>query len=101
VDGDAMDVVVTASTVYLVGHYNYIVKPGSSCFQRCPSGLGRAHLAAFDAATGRLEDWAPTADTITGPYVATFGADRLWVGGEFTTINGKAQPGIALFGAAK
>jgi putative pyrroloquinoline-quinone binding quinoprotein len=100
VDGDAMDVAATTSTVYLVGHYNHIVRPGSSCFQRCPSGLARAHLAAFDAATGRLEDWAPSADTITGPYVATFGAKHLWVGGEFTQINDKPQPGIAQFGVA-
>jgi hypothetical protein len=101
VDGDAVDVVASSAKVYLIGHYNYIVRAGSSCSQRCPDGNQRDHLAAFDAATGRLDAWNPKADTATGPYTATFGANHLWVGGEFTQINEKRQPGIAQFNALR
>jgi hypothetical protein len=101
VDGDAVEVVATSSLVYLIGHYDYIVRAGSSCSQRCPDGTRRHHLAAFEVASGKLDSWSPEADTTTGPYTAAFGANRLYVGGEFTQINLKPQPGIAQFDAVR
>lgn len=92
-----MAVLASSTTVYLLGHYHYIVAPESECHGYCPGGPERHHLAAFDARTGRLGHWNPAADTPTGPYSGAVGADHLWVGGEFTTINGIAQPGIAQF----
>jgi hypothetical protein len=101
-DGDAMDVVATSEVVYLLGHYDYIViDKKSDCYQYCPDGNPfRRHLAAFDARSGRLTDWNPTANTPQGPYHGVLGARHLYVAGDFTEINGQPQPGIAQFPAA-
>ncbi len=68
VDGDAVGVAVSATTVYVAGHYDYIVSKDSSCYQFCPGGPHRQHLSAFDAADGKLLAWTPAADTSTGPF---------------------------------
>jgi outer membrane protein assembly factor BamB len=95
-DGDALAVVETATTVYLIGHYDNIVQPESDCYQYCPDGTARAHLSAFDF-NGKLIDWAPTANTPTGPYAALADAEHLYVVGEFTKINGVRRVGFASF----
>lgn len=97
VDGDGVGVVASETTVYLLGHYDFIVSAESDCYQRCPGGPERHHLAAFDATTGEIDPWDPSANTSTGPYSGAVGAGRLWIGGEFGLINGKPQPGIAQF----
>jgi outer membrane protein assembly factor BamB len=89
VDGDAPGVAASATTVYLMGHYDYAG----------PERALRRHLAAFDAATGEVDDWNPVANTTTGAFAATVGADHVFVGGEFTMINGRSQPGFAQFAA--
>jgi hypothetical protein len=98
-DGDNVDVLATGSMVYLIGHYDNIVPRGSSCYQACPDGTPRRHLAAFAATTGRIDTWNPEANTPQGPYVAAVGARHLYVGGDFTKVNLKAQPGFAQFAA--
>jgi hypothetical protein len=95
-DGDNLAVVETAMTVYLIGHYDNIVQPDSDCYQYCPDGTPRAHLSAFDH-NGKIVDWAPTANTPTGPYAAAAAADHLYVVGEFTKINGVRRVGFASF----
>ncbi|HEY3240610.1 MAG TPA: hypothetical protein VGL92_13650, partial [Acidimicrobiia bacterium] len=94
-DGDATAVVASAGTVYVGGHYDYVC-------ERCgtmggPGDDFRRHMAAFDAATGALDPWAPVANTKTGPYCAALGASHLYIGGEFTRINDLPQPGLAQF----
>ncbi|MGH9035225.1 MAG: hypothetical protein ACRD0O_05620, partial [Acidimicrobiia bacterium] len=98
-DGDNVDVLATGSMVYLIGHYDNIVPKSSSCYQACPEGTGRRHLSAFAAATGKLDSWDPKANTPQGPYVAAVGARHLYVGGDFTEVNLKSQPGFAQFDA--
>jgi hypothetical protein len=97
VDGDAVGVTASATHVFLLGHYDYIVPKGSTCYQYCPNGTSRRHLAAFEAATGALDGWNPRANTSTGPWGAAVTADHLLVVGEFTTINGQRRPGYAQF----
>lgn len=97
VDGDAVGVAASATHVFLLGHYDYIVPKGSTCYQYCPNGTSRRHLAAFDAVSGTLDGWNPRADTATGPWGAAVAAGRLLVVGEFTTINGQRRPGYAQF----
>jgi hypothetical protein len=98
-DGDNMSVVETATTVYLIGHYDNIVQPESDCYQYCPDGTARAHLSAFDR-SGKIIDWAPTANTPTGPYAAVADDNHLYVVGEFTKINGVRRVGFASFSGA-
>ncbi|MEA2972417.1 MAG: hypothetical protein QOG82_875 [Actinomycetota bacterium] len=95
-DGDNVAVVETATSVYLIGHYDDIVPPDSDCYQYCPDGQPRKHLSAFDR-NGKLDDWNPTADTPTGPYAAAADATHLYVVGEFTRIGGIRHVGFAAF----
>ena len=97
VDGDAVGVAASPTQVFLLGHYDYIVPKGSTCYQYCPNGTSRRHLAAFEAATGALDGWNPRANTSTGPWGAAVTADHLLVVGEFTTINGQQRPGFTQF----
>jgi hypothetical protein len=97
VDGDAVGVVASRDTVYLLGHYDYIVSAQSDCYRHCPGGPERRHLAAFEAASGALTPWAPVANTSTGPYTGAIGPGALYVGGEFTEINHMPQAGLAVF----
>lgn len=97
VDGDAVGVAASTTHAFLLGHYDYIVPKGSTCYQYCPNGTSRRHLAAFDAATGALDGWNPRANTSTGPWGAAVTAGHLVVVGEFTTINGQRRPGYAQF----
>jgi outer membrane protein assembly factor BamB len=97
VDGDAVGVAASDSTVYVTGHYGYVVPTSSSCYQQCPNGTARKHLLAVDAQSGALQSWNPTTDTISGPYPVTVGSGGVYVGGVFTKINNVAQPGFALF----
>jgi hypothetical protein len=90
-------VAASNTTVFLVGHYDFIIPKKSSCYQYCPEGTERRHLTAFDAATGMVDPWNPAADTPTGPYSVAVGSDHVFVGGEFNTINGAAHPGYAQF----
>ena len=97
VDGDAVGVAASKTTAFLMGHYDYIVPKESTCYQFCPNGTSRSHLAAFDAATGALDGWNPRADTSTGPRAAWVDDNHVLVVGEFSSINGKRQPGYAQF----
>jgi hypothetical protein len=87
VDGDAPGVAASATDVYLMGHYDYAG----------PANDLRHHLAAFNADNGAVADWNPTANTPYGAFAAAVGADHVFVGGEFTRINGHPQPGFAQF----
>jgi hypothetical protein len=87
VDGDAPGVAASADDVFLMGHYDYAGKEGAL----------RRHLAAFDATTGAVDDWNPVANTPQGAFSAAVGANHVFVGGEFTRINGRPQAGFAQF----
>lgn len=106
VDGDAMDVAATTERVYLVGHYDYVLGKNTTCgAPPCTGGADgdvvNRHISAFDAATGAHDlDYAPQLNTPQGPYVALIGRHHLYVGGDFTEVNGKAQPGFVKFPAA-
>ena len=98
-DGDVMAVLETATSVYVIGHYDNIVQAGSSCYQYCPDGTPREHLSSFDR-TGKIEDWNPVANTPTGPYAAAADATHVYVVGEFTKIGGIRHVGFASFSGA-
>lgn len=97
-DGDSTAVVASSRTVYLGGHFDYVCDNCGSVGG--PGDDFRRHIAAFDAATGELDPWAPTANTKTGPYCAALGAAHVYIGGEFTRINEISQPGLAQFPGA-
>lgn len=58
----------------------------------------RRHLMAFDAATGAIDpNFIPD---LNGPVFAVLGAgDAVYVGGQFTSVNGVSRPGLAKLSA--
>ena len=57
----------------------------------------RGYLASFDADTGGLRDWAPrAAGGKVWAIALNADATKLAVGGQFTTLNGSANPGYGL-----
>ncbi|MEW6476992.1 MAG: hypothetical protein AB1679_32450, partial [Actinomycetota bacterium] len=107
VDGDAMDVAATTQRVYLVGHYDYVLGKNTTCgAPPCTGGADgdvvNRHISAFDAVSGAHDlDFSPQLNTPQGPYVALVGQRHLYVGGDFTEVNGKPQPGFVKFPAAR
>jgi hypothetical protein len=102
VDGDALGVAVTQDRVYLVGHFDYALTDADDpCLQKvpvsCPVGTPHRHLVAWDARgevidgkhTGKAvfdPDFTAQADTSEGPYTVHLGANRMYVGGNFTDV---------------
>ncbi|MGV0110190.1 PKD domain-containing protein [Arthrobacter sp. CP30] len=66
-----------------------------------PEGPNRM-LLAQNTQSGKIEGWYPTTNgagtTRVGPFAMATDGTRLWVGGDFTTVNGKPQQGVGLFG---
>ena len=96
-DGGGHAVVATRDVVYIGGHWDCAGTPKCDIGNDADESF-RRHLAALDPATGAvLAGWKPEANTRTGPYMAYLGADHLYVGGEFSRINERPQPGIVRF----
>src|SRR5688500_13658737 len=79
---------VLGDTVYLAGPFTHISDPNND--HRQP----RMHLAACSLSTGQLLPWSPTTNGYTNWEFAWDG-EKLFVGGEFTEINGIPRPGLA------
>ena len=107
VDGDATDVVATTRRVYLVGHYDWVLGEHTICdAPPCEGGaegdVPNRHASAFDAKTGAHDlDFTAQLNTPQGPYVALIGADHLYIGGDFTKVNGRRQQGFTQFPALR
>jgi hypothetical protein len=106
-DGDATDVVATTERVFLVGHYDYVLgnntvchASASVCIGGKPGDVPNRHISVFEP-SGGAQDIGFTAqlNTPQGPYVALVGAHSLYVGGDFTEVNGRPQPGFVQFPA--
>ncbi|MFF0271246.1 fibronectin type III domain-containing protein [Kribbella sp. NPDC004536] len=72
-----------------------------SCPGTFADGSGTHFLLLQNPATGTLGPWFPDTNggppTLVGPLVATSGGSDLWVGGDFTTVNGAGQQGLTRF----
>jgi len=64
-------------------------------------GTGNHYLLLQNPADGKLGPWFPNtnaaAPTQVGPLVSATGGTDLWVGGDFTKVNGAAQQGLTRF----
>ncbi len=60
-------------------------------------GVPRSKLAAFDIASGVVRgDWTPTANSAVVTLEESPGGGGLYVGGNFTSLNGSPHPYVAL-----
>jgi trimeric autotransporter adhesin len=60
-------------------------------------GERRSRLAAVDKATGLLTRWSPDANALVRTIVVSGG--RVFVGGDFTTVNGVSRRALAVLSA--
>ena len=92
-DGDVVALAVDGATVYIGGHFDIIT--GSNV-----AGPNiRHHLAAFDAATGALNSWAPTVSGPHGVWALSASAGSVVAGGDFQVVSTTVAAGIARFPA--
>lgn len=84
-DGNVQAVTLVGTTVYAGGHFLRM------------NGADRRKLAAFDYTTGAMTPWAPSLDSPLGVWALCPSTNGVWAGGDFTTVNGRSQPHIALF----
>ncbi|MGW6277576.1 fibronectin type III domain-containing protein [Kribbella sp. NPDC055071] len=72
-----------------------------SCPGAFSDGTGAHFLLLQSPTTGALGPWFPNTNagppTQVGPLVSATGGSDLWVGGDFTTVNGVGQQGLTRF----
>jgi hypothetical protein len=100
-DGDVQGVAVLDGTAYVGGHFDHACTTARNGAQGTCSGgsQSRIKLAAVNG-DGTLNGWAPQANGIVGVRTIVVDPVRrtVAVGGDFTTIGGKAQKRYAFFG---
>ena len=90
-NGRVTSVVTFKNTVYIGGSFTSVRPSGS------PAGTGevaRAHLAAFRLDTGALRSWNPGANGTVSALALSPDKRSLYVGGNFTELNGKTRHDI-------
>ncbi|MCD4527480.1 PKD domain-containing protein [Nocardioides sp. cx-173] len=91
IDGVVWSQAIGGDVVYAGGDFENARPAGSGVEANVP----RANLVAYDVATGEMTDFAPTFNQqIRAVAVA---GDRLYVGGEFTSVDGEPRGRLAAF----
>jgi hypothetical protein len=90
VDGTIRSMSISGGKLYIGGDFKNV------------NWVSRKHIASFDLATGTLTDWAPEVDFpgATGNnrvYSILATTDRLYVGGQFTQVNGQSRTNLVSF----
>ncbi|MDO4243474.1 MAG: LamG domain-containing protein [Actinomyces sp.] len=86
INGVVWDQEVVGNTVYVAGSFTQARPAGS------PKGSNetpRANLLAYDITTGEMLDWAPTSNGAVNTITASADGSILYLGGEFTQLNGE------------
>lgn len=98
VDGVVWSQAVVGTTVYAGGHFSRARPAGAAPGTK---QVKRYDLLAYDLRTGVLNSrFAPTFNGQVLTVVASPDGKRIYVGGEFTTVNGQARNRIAAFDTA-
>ena len=91
-------IAVAAGKAYVGGRFTSVRPPGSALGT---NEVAQAYLAAFDATTGNLvAAFNPVLDGQVYAVAASADGSRIYVGGDFTTVNGVTRNRIAAFDTA-
>ena len=96
-DGIAWTQLVVGDTVYVGGSFAN-ARPANAA--PGVSTVPRTHLMAYTLSTGELTSFAPTVNAQVRSLAASTDGKTLYVGGQFTTINGVTRNRIAAFNIA-
>ncbi|GAA1582300.1 hypothetical protein GCM10009804_43530 [Kribbella hippodromi] len=89
---------VAAGKAYAGGRFTSVRPPGAAAGT---GEVGQAYLAAFDASTGALvSSFNPVLNGQVYAVAASADGSRIFVGGDFTTVNGQTRNRIAAFDTA-
>ena len=98
VDGVVWSQVIVGGRVYVTGSFATARPAGAAPGER---QVPRANLLAFDLATGDLvPGWAPSLNAQGLAITASADGKTLYVGGDFTTVDGAARPRLVALDAA-
>ncbi len=79
-------------TMFAGGRFAKVQDPGRD------QVLERSNLMGFDAGSGAINDFAPALDDVV--WAIETDGDSVYIGGEFTTVNGVSRPAIAKLDAS-
>lgn len=98
VDGVVWDQAIVGRKVYAVGNFTTARPAGAA---PGASTVTRTHMLAYDLVTGVLDpSFAPTFDQQVRSVSASPDGSRVYVGGEFTRVNGQTRYRVAAFDTA-
>ncbi|WP_285706002.1 LamG-like jellyroll fold domain-containing protein [Microtetraspora sp. NBRC 16547] len=86
------------NTVYAVGSFSKARPPGTSPGD--PQEVSRANILAYDITTGNLLPFNHTLNAQARTIAASPDGSRIYVGGEFTTVDGVARNRLVAFNTA-
>jgi alkaline phosphatase len=94
IDGVAWAQLVVGTTVYVAGEFTTARPAGAAVGQQTTP---RANLLAYDITTGELiTTWAPLLNGPAYSLAASPDGTRIYVGGDFTSVNGAARNRFAV-----
>jgi hypothetical protein len=86
---------VIGTTVFVGGSFSAALPPGATSGQ-----VARGNLMSYDVTTGALGSFAPSTNGQVRTITASPDGTRLYIGGDFTTVNGVKRNRIAAINAA-
>jgi trimeric autotransporter adhesin len=89
-DGRVNAVAYRGGTIYIGGSFTQVRNCGGD-----PTPVTRNRLAAFDAATGVLSPWNPSANGVVRAIKVSPDGTRVYVGGDFIAVGGAARYRVA------
>jgi PKD repeat protein len=96
-NGVAWSQVVLGDTVYVAGKFTAARPPGAA---PGVNEVTRNNLLSYNINTGQLTGWAPSLNAQAMVITASPDGSTIYVGGDFTSVNGVARNRIAAFSTA-
>jgi PKD repeat protein len=97
INGVVWDQVIVGNTVYIGGKFTSARPSGSAAGQ---NESARYNILSFNLTTGALLPWAPNLNAQVRSMAASPDGTRLYVGGDFTSVNGSTRNRIVAFDTA-
>jgi trimeric autotransporter adhesin len=98
VNGVVWSMVVVGSTVYATGSFTKARPPGTSAGSA--QEVSRANLLAFNITTGNVTSFKHSLNAQGLRVARSPDGSRVYVGGDFTTVDGKSRRHLAAFSTA-